>query len=143
MADIKMQLDYGSSAISQEIVHYWLTSGLYEKHIEQLRDELKRRAYLMENLLERFFAGIASWKSSKGGFYIWLKFNDPIVTTEFFMKSLKYKVLINPGYIYEPKDAYHIRLSYAYASDDQLEQGLLIIYELAIQGIKKFHESDD
>lgn len=143
LADIKMQLDYGSSAISQEIVHYWLTSGLYEKHIEQLRDELKRRAYLMENLLERFFAGIASWKSSKGGFYIWLKFNDPIVTTEFFMKSLKYKVLINPGYIYEPKDAYHIRLSYAYASDDQLEQGLLIIYELAIQVIKKFHESDD
>lgn len=136
LADIKMQMDYGSSAISQEIVAYWLTSGLYEKHIEQLKIELKRRAALMENLLEKYFKEIASWGSSKGGFYIWLKFNHPIVTTEFFMKLLKHKVLINPGYIYEAKDSYHIRLSYAYASDTELNQGIQKIYSEAIQSIK-------
>ncbi|BDH60392.1 GntR family transcriptional regulator [Lysinibacillus sp. PLM2] len=142
MADIKMQLDYGSSAVSQEIVSYWLTSGLYEKHIEQLKVELKRRAHLMENLLERYFANVASWESSKGGFYIWLKFNDPIVTTAFFMKCLKHKVLINPGYIYEPKDAYHIRLSYAYASDEQLKLGIQMMYKEVIQAIKRIQKSD-
>nr|WP_106779384.1 PLP-dependent aminotransferase family protein [Lysinibacillus timonensis] len=137
IADIKMQMDYGSSAFSQEIVTYWLTSGLYEQHIEQLKEELKRRAKLMEDLLAKHFKGIASWESSKGGFYIWLKFHHSIVTTEFFMKLLKHKVLINPGYIYEPKDSYHIRLSYAYASDDELSVGLQTIFSEAIQCIRK------
>lgn len=37
LADIKMQMDYGSSAISQQIVEYWLRTGLYERHINYLK----------------------------------------------------------------------------------------------------------
>ena len=133
LADIKMQMDYGSSAFSQEIVTHWLTTGLYEQHVQQLRQELKRRAALMEKLLNRYFTGIATWASPKGGFYIWLRFTQPIVTTDFFFKVLKRKVLINPGYIYEPRDAYHIRLSYAYATDDDLHKALRILYEEALR----------
>ncbi|MEI4768063.1 PLP-dependent aminotransferase family protein [Psychrobacillus sp. FJAT-51614] len=140
LADIKMQMDYGSSAFSQEIVSYWLTSGLYEEHIEKLKVELKRRAELMENLLEQYFKEIASWESSKGGFYIWLKFNAPIITTDFFMNLLNQKVLINPGYIYEPKDTYHIRLSYSYTSDKELVEGLYTLYSEAVQAIEKNRE---
>ncbi|MFB5087710.1 PLP-dependent aminotransferase family protein [Psychrobacillus sp. PGGUH221] len=139
LADIKMQMDYGSSAFSQEIVTYWLTSGLYEKHIEKLKEELKRRAILMEHLLEKYFKEIASWESSKGGFYIWIKFNEPIVTTDFFMNLLNQKVLINPGYIYEPKDTHHIRLSYSYISDKELIEGLQTLYSEAIKKNREFN----
>lgn len=139
IADIKMQMDYGSSAFSQEIAAHWLSSGLYEKHIKQLKLELKRRADRMEALLEKYFGDIASWESPQGGFYIWLKFHQPIVTTDFFMKLLKHKVLINPGYIYEAKDAYHIRLSYAYASDTEMHQGLQLLLSEAL----KSHHSID
>lgn len=131
MADIKMQIDYGSSAISQQIVEYWLRSGLYEEHIEQLKRELKSRATLMEDLLKTHLQDVAAWNSPQGGFYIWLQFNKPIVTTELFMKLLKKKVLINPGYIYWPHDAYHIRLSFAYCSEDELRQGIQILAEEA------------
>lgn len=129
LADIKMQIDYGSSTISQQIVEYWLRSGLYEEHIEQLKHELKSRAALMEELLKMYFQHTATWASPQGGFYIWLKFNKPIVTTELFMKLLKKKVLINPGYIYWPNDAYHIRLSFAYCSEAELRKGLKILAE--------------
>lgn len=132
LADIKMQMDYGSSAFSQEIVTHWLTTGLYEQHVEQLKQELKRRAVFMEKLLVRYFTGIATWQSPLGGFYIWIRFTKPIVTTDFFFKLLKRKVLINPGYIYEPRDAYHIRLSYAYATEDDLHKALRILYEEAL-----------
>ena len=133
LADIKMQMDYGSSAFSQEIVTHWLTTGLYEKHVEQLKQELKRRAVFMEKLLVQYFTGIATWQSPIGGFYIWIRFTQPIVTTDFFFKLLKRKVLINPGYIYEPRDAYHIRLSYAYATEDDLHKALRILYEEALR----------
>jgi len=39
--------------------------------------------------------------------------------------------LINPGYIYEPRDLHHIRLSYAYASLEELKKGLNILLRLS------------
>lgn len=136
LADIKMQMDYGSSAISQKIVTYWLTSGLYQKHLMDLKSQLKLRASFMESTLSEYFHSIATWESSKGGFYIWLKYNNPIVTKKLFLKLLKRNVLINPGYIYYMEDSTHIRLSYAYASLDELKNGLMILYEESISALK-------
>lgn len=136
LADIKMQMDYGSSAISQKIVTYWLTSGLYQKHLVELKSQLKSRANFMISILSEYFHSIATWESPKGGFYIWLKYNKPIVTRELFLKVLKRNVLVNPGYIYDTEDSTHIRLSYAYASLDELKYGLMILYEESILAIK-------
>lgn len=133
LADIKMQMDYGSSAFSQEIVTHWLTNGLYEEHIRDLKSKLQKRALYMEKLLTQYFSSIASWEKSKGGFYIWLKFHEPIVTSALFYKLLKQKVLINPGYIYEPKDTFHIRLSYAYANEEDLKRGLIYLQKTALE----------
>ncbi|KKZ95933.1 Transcriptional regulator, GntR family domain [Bacillus wiedmannii] len=131
LADIKMQTDYGSSVFSQEIVAHWISSGLYEKHLITLRKQLKRRATFVEEILEHYFQKIATWKKSEGGFYIWLRFHEPIVNKALFLKLLKQNVLINPGYIYDPSDLHHIRLSYAYASLEELKKGLNILLELS------------
>ena len=131
LADIKMQTDYGSSAFSQEIVAHWISSGLYEKHLIELREQLKRRATFVEEILEQQFQQIATWKKSEGGFYIWLKFHEPIVNKALFLKLLNQNTLINPGYIYDSSDLHHIRLSYAYASLDELKEGLNILLELS------------
>lgn len=131
LADIKMQTDYGSSAFSQEIVAHWISSGLYEKHLIKLREQLKRRAVFVEKLVEQQFQKIATWKKSEGGFYIWLRFHEPIVNKALFLHLLNQNVLINPGYIYESGDLHHIRLSYAYASLEELKKGLNILLELS------------
>lgn len=43
LADIKMQTDYGSSALSQWAAAKWLSEGRYEEHLAWLRKELKDR----------------------------------------------------------------------------------------------------
>ncbi|WP_129691890.1 PLP-dependent aminotransferase family protein [Gottfriedia acidiceleris] len=131
LADIKMQTDYGSSAFSQEIVSHWISNGLYEKHLVYLREQLQRRAKYVEEILKKEFKKIASWKKSEGGFYIWLRFHNPIVNKTLFLKLLKQNILINPGYIYEPRDLHHIRLSYAYASLEDLKKGLNILLQIS------------
>ncbi|MCL1701700.1 PLP-dependent aminotransferase family protein [Lysinibacillus sp. Bpr_S20] len=136
LADIKMQTDYGSSAISQEIVLHWLQTGKYEKHIKSLRKELLCRANFVEGILQESFADIASWSQPKGGFYIWLKFHEPIVDKALFTKLLHRQVLINPGYIYDPNDSQHIRLSYAYATYEELKVGLQTLYECVFELIE-------
>ncbi|RTQ89079.1 PLP-dependent aminotransferase family protein [Lysinibacillus telephonicus] len=131
LADIKMQTDYGSSAFSQEIVAHWISTGLYERHLVTLREQLKRRAIFVENILDQQFKEIATWRKSEGGFYIWLRFNEPIVNKRLFLDLLNQNVLINPGYIYDSGDLHHIRLSYAYASLEELNIALTYLLEHA------------
>jgi len=127
LADIKMQTDYGSSALSQAVVTHLLSSGLYEAHIKQLRISLQQRARYMEQLLLLHFKDFATWETSKGGFYIWVRFKQPVITKALFLALLEHNILINPGYIYQPNDFHHLRLSYAYASFEQMEQGLQLL----------------
>jgi len=140
LADIKMQTDYGSSAISQEIVLHWLESGKYVNHVERLRQQLQRRADYVETILKEKFDDLADWSKPKGGFYIWLKFHRPIVDKELFTKLLYQQVLINPGYIYDPQDTHHIRLSYAYATYEELQSGLEILYQCVVEAVVKRNE---
>lgn len=142
LADIKMQTDYGSSAISQEIVLHWLQTGMYEKHLVDLRRELKRRADRVEQFLQLYFLELATWNTPRGGFYIWMKFHQPIITKDFFLALLQQQVLINPGYIYDTNDAQHIRLSYAYATLEELEKGLIILSELSKQAMTQTNSID-
>ncbi|GGN93861.1 aminotransferase-like domain-containing protein [Saccharibacillus kuerlensis] len=124
LADVKMQTDYGSSAFSQEIAAHWLESGLHQRNTERLRGELGLRAAFVQETLHASFRGLAEWNSPEGGFYIWLRFLRPIVDKSFFRLLLNRKILINPGYLYDPDDQHHIRLSYAYASYEEMRTGL-------------------
>ena len=134
LADIKMQTDYGSSAISQEIVAHWMSTGLYEKHLMNLRQQLKERAIFVESILEQQFRNIATWNRPEGGFYIWLRFHKPIVNKALFLNLLNKNILINPGYIYDSSDSHHIRLSYAYASLEEIREGLTTLRMLTEKG---------
>jgi len=124
LGDIKMQSDYGASSISQWMLTYLLRDGHYEKHLDILRKELKDRCLHLNLLLEKYFNDLASWEVPKGGFYIWLKLNNSISTDQIFDLALKEKLLINPGHIYAFKKHTCIRLSYCYATKEQLTIGI-------------------
>lgn len=124
LGDIKMQTDYGSSSISQKIALEWIGKGYYEKYRDRLRSVLLKRRRLVLELLDRHFSDIASWNSPKGGFYIWVKLDSRINSTRLFNECLEEKILINPGSIYDFDENSAIRLSYAYATEEELVGGI-------------------
>ncbi|MEX3619897.1 MocR-like pyridoxine biosynthesis transcription factor PdxR [Paenibacillus glucanolyticus] len=130
LSDIKMQTDYGSSALSQHAVAEWLSSGMYELHLMQIRAELRSRRDFTLDILKQYFHDIAQWNIPQGGFYIWLHVTKPISIRPLFEQALKEGILLNPGNIYDRSDQQHLRLSYAYASCNQLESGLIKLAEL-------------
>ncbi|PLR84609.1 GntR family transcriptional regulator [Bacillus canaveralius] len=134
LADIKMQTDYGSSSLSQFAVAEWLSSGLYEEHVEQIRAELKFRRDLTIDILNKHFHELASWTIPKGGFYIWLSIKLPISYRKLFEEALKEGILLNPGNVYDRNDQQHLRLSYSYAPLNELQKGLIRLSEL-IKGL--------
>ncbi len=74
--------------------------------------------------MDRWFKDIAAWEKPTGGFYIWVKLNNNINLSTLFDEALKEKLLLNPGHIYDFEDNNAIRLSYAYASEEELKHGI-------------------
>lgn len=136
LADIKMQTDYGSSSLSQWALAEWLDSGLYDMHTESVRNELRSRRETALAMLRRHFSDLAVWDRPSGGFYIWLRLNSRMPLQPLFEKALKRKVLLNPGYLYEEETSSNIRLSYAYASPEELEKGIAVLAELVTDRMK-------
>lgn len=124
LSDIKMQTDYGSSSISQLMLTEWINSGLYTKHLESLRSQLKFRRDKTLELLNENFTDIATWNIPKGGFYIWLKLKFNISLNKLFLAAAKEKILINPGSIYDFSNSQNLRISYSYAAVNELSTGL-------------------
>ena len=80
LADVKMQMDYGASTLSQWVFARFLSSGLYDEYMVSLRMQLRRRRDAALETLERLFAGRAHWNVPRGGFYVWLTFDEPVRT---------------------------------------------------------------
>ncbi|WP_232697705.1 aminotransferase-like domain-containing protein [Brevibacillus daliensis] len=124
LADLKMQTDYGASTLSQWAVTEWLSSGLYEQHLDEVRKQLRIRREWMLSLLEENFTDLASWNKPAGGFYIWLQLRKPIPLHKLFEEAKQEGLLLNPGNLYDPADGCHLRLSYAYAGIEEMKQGM-------------------
>lgn len=129
LADIKMQTDYGSSSISQMAAAELISSGLYEEYIKDIRGELKIRRNIASACLNKYFEDIAEWQLPKGGFYVWLCLNKPVSMQKLFAECLRKGILINPGNLYQHMSSQHIRISYSYASYEDLEFGLKTLSE--------------
>jgi len=130
LADIKMQMDYGSSSVSQLIVAKWLSSGLYDKHLIEVRKELKKRRDFTIELLETYYSDLATWDIPMGGSYIWITLKDSLSMYRIFEAAFHEKILFNPGYIYESTSNNAFRISYSFASYDQLKDGLIRLSEI-------------
>jgi len=124
LADIKMQNDYGSSSLSQWAAAEWLSSGLYAQHLANIRKSLVTRRNICNQILQEHFADIATWTLPAGGFYIWLNLTKPVSLQKLFKAALKENLLINPGNMYDRLSNQQIRISYSYASLDELHSGL-------------------
>ncbi len=129
LADVKMQTDYGSSSLSQMAAAEWISSGLYEEYINNIKKELKIRRDITSACLNKYFEEIAQWKLPQGGFYIWLYLKKPISMQKLFIRCLEKGILINPGNLYQHMSSQHIRISYSYAAYKDLEFGLKTLAE--------------
>ncbi|WP_432664018.1 PLP-dependent aminotransferase family protein [Wukongibacter baidiensis] len=137
LADIKMQTDYGSSSLSQITVAKWMETGLYQEHLEYIRKQLYIRRMVTIEALEKYYSDIATWNVPSGGYYIWLSLIDPLNMHRLFDEACKIGILMYPGYIYDSVPNQNLRISYSYASIEDLEKGL---YKLS-QLIRKLKQS--
>jgi GntR family transcriptional regulator of abcA and norABC len=87
----------------------------------------------MIDALQRHLSDIATWIVPKGGFYIWLRLLPSLSIREVFEKALEKGILLNPGNVYNQYATQYLRLSYAYASLANLNNGIVRLSEVIRQ----------
>jgi GntR family transcriptional regulator of abcA and norABC len=130
LGDVKMQVDYGASSLSQWAVTELFNSGLYDNYLTGLRIELRKRRDRCLQLLNQYMCGLAKWDIPRGSFYIWLRLVERIQVDQLFQLMLKDNILINPGNVYDFEKNQSIRLSYAYAGEKEMETGIRKLAEV-------------
>jgi GntR family transcriptional regulator of abcA and norABC len=121
LSDVKMQVDYGASLLSQFVLTEFLSSGLYHAYTEELCRKLRCRRDSALDVLQRYYRDIAIWHVPQGGFYIWLTLQGNVDMELLFYKAASLGILINPGDIYDFGHNRSLRLSYAYTTPEEFE----------------------
>ncbi len=130
LGDVKMQMDYGASSISQWAFAELLSNGMYQNYLTNLKVELLRRRDHALAVLSQYYKDFADWTVPKGGFYIWLTINGTINMARLFEKAIKSKLLLNPGDIYDFEHNNSLRLSYAYACCEEFKNAAITLAEI-------------
>lgn len=130
LGDVKMQMDYGTSSISQWAFAEFLSSGMYQHYLTNLKIELKHRRDHALSVLSRYYKDFAYWNVPNGGFYIWLTIKGNINMELLFENAVKNKILLNPGAVYDFKHNNSLRLSYAYTSCEEFEHAAITLAEI-------------
>ena len=124
LADVKMQMDYGVSVLTQQVVEELLRSGLYYTGVNTIRQHLRERRDLTLCLLEKYFSDLAEWNRPAGGFFIWVRLKGRVSAEQLFNRALKERILILPGSVYDGGHSSCFRLTYGYLSPEEMENGI-------------------
>ena len=131
LGDLKMQNDYGSSSLAQLTAGKFLEKGYYEQHSAVVREQLRIRRQAALDALDYHMSDLAEWDTPSGGYYIWVRFKLPIKMKELFDEAFKHNILAYPGYLYDNEMNPCLRISYSYASIEEIAYGIGKIAQLA------------
>lgn len=130
LADVKMQMDYGVSVLTQQVVEELLRSGRYNTGVNTIRQHLRERRDIIIYLLEKYFGDLAEWNRPAGGFFIWVRLKKRTSAEQLFNRALKEGLLILPGSVYDMGYSSAFRLTYGYLSPQEMETGVKRLSEI-------------
>ncbi|XP_026671030.1 kynurenine/alpha-aminoadipate aminotransferase, mitochondrial-like isoform X2 [Ceratina calcarata] len=143
--ELHMQMtNIHASSLSQMLLYKFLNAWDLPKlreHFNYVKDFYRKRRDVMLSLIEKHLTGLAEWNVPKGGMFVWITVNQVkdvmALTTE---KCVSQGVFVLPGHAFNynrSKPEQHIRLSFSYATPEQIDKALAILAKLIREEIAK------
>ncbi len=125
-----LQMGGGANPFTAQMIAAYCRSGHWEQHIAQLRSLYKTRRDAALAALQRYMPSDVSWTHPAGGFFIWLDLPESVVAQDIKRLALQAGVLVSAGegfFVHPAEGAHHLRLTYSFASTDDIEAGIRIL----------------
>lgn len=134
VCDRKGNEDFGSPNFNQHLIAETLRSGLYENHLQKVRDGYRIKRDAMLAAAERYFGNIdgVTWVRPHGGLYVWMSLPTHVATG---FQSPLFKEAVDQGVMYVPgelcyagpvteRPTHQMRLSFGVQTPAGIDQGM-------------------
>lgn len=130
----KGNIDFGSPNFNQVLMSTVLEQGLFDKHVERLREGYRAKLNAMLEACDELLGSIegVEWVRPRGGLYVWIRLPDRIDTGldgPLFDRAVAEGVLYVPGtYCFpslgQPVRVNRLRLTFGIQSGEGIRQGI-------------------
>lgn len=129
----KGHMDFGSPTFNQYLIDTVLREGLYDPHVETLRESYRKKLNVMIEVVAEHLGPLgARWSRPRGGLYLWVELPEGIDTGlngSLFQRALDEGVLYIPGELCFPSEGVRrqtagLRLCFGIPSTEQIRLGV-------------------
>lgn len=131
--------DVHTNVLAQLVCERFITSDLFEGHLESIRALYRRKCGLMLDEMDRCFPKEIRYTRPQGGLFLWCTLPDGIELGGFVKDALARKVAVVPGSAFNcsPTAVSHsFRMNYSTPSDEQIARGVHILGEILTDRVK-------
>ena len=134
MAVAKQGEDVHTNIFFQMLAHRYMTEYDLDAHIANINSIYRRKCALMVDALEKYMPREIKYTKPEGGLFIWCTLPSHVDAPTFIKKAIERKVAVVPGTAFNcdtqaPSQSF--RLNYSMPTDEQIDQGIRILGELA------------
>lgn len=123
LSDGKQQIDFGHSIFPQWIANHYLSSAQFDKHVLNLKVQLKERRNTLVTALEGLSEQEVSYFIPQGGIHLWCKLNQDVDDYKLLEEAMKNGVSFVPGKIMGSQNGY-IRFTYGKGDKESIKEGI-------------------
>ncbi|MCC7364424.1 MAG: PLP-dependent aminotransferase family protein [Dehalococcoidia bacterium] len=126
-----VRYDMGSSVFQGRVIAEMLRNGDVDHHIANLRGVYARKLERVESALARYCGAHCTWRSPKGGFFLWLKLHPGMASADVAAAAMQRKVVVGQGpqFFADGQATNHLRLAFSYVAMEDIEEGIQRIGE--------------
>lgn len=141
MVVCKQVNDVHTNIWSQMVAYEYMTQYDFDAHLSDIQKIYRRKAGLMMSLLDRHLCPHGfSYHPVEGGLFLWVRLPAGLDMSAYCTAAVKAGVAVVPGNAFlmeesEPCD--YIRLNFSTPTDEQMEKGMAILEDVAVQMLKR------
>jgi len=127
-ATVPARFDMGNSPLLHRMLHQFMVSGDFATHVVEMRRLYARKAETLGAALRSLGGSYVEFDAPAGGFFLWLRLRDGLVTRDVQAAAFEAGVIFPAGDAFYPNrdpgaDGQCLRLAYSWTSESDLPEG--------------------
>jgi 2-aminoadipate transaminase len=122
----KQAADLCTGALDQRIVYDVWKRGIIAARLPALRAWYQEKRRVMEQALRRELGDLVSWPQPKGGFFLWVSFDERVNADALLPRAIAHRVVYVAGsaFFVDDRSTSDARLSFSAPSHARIEEGI-------------------